>query len=93
MTDDKRENVEYEDSITPICINVANEQQLKAQGTGTVCFVLERGRTVKLTEVSNVPRLDKKVVSVAAVTARGVLVFFKRDQAVLMSNELKRGSN
>ena len=40
MTDDKRENVEYEDSITPICINVANEQQLKAQGTGTVCFVL-----------------------------------------------------
>uniref|UniRef100_A0AAV1V986 CCHC-type domain-containing protein n=1 Tax=Peronospora matthiolae TaxID=2874970 RepID=A0AAV1V986_9STRA len=86
MTDDKREFVEYEDLITPICITVANGQQLKAQGTGTVRFVLENGRTVKLTEVLHVPGLDMKLVSVTALTARGVIVQFKHDQAVLMSD-------
>ncbi|CAI5708033.1 unnamed protein product [Peronospora farinosa] len=51
MTDDKREFVEYEDLSTPIYITVANGHQLKAQGTGKARFILENGRTVKLTEV------------------------------------------
>ncbi|CAI5731002.1 unnamed protein product [Peronospora farinosa] len=88
MTDDKREFVEYEDLSTPIYITVANGHQLKAQGTGKVRFILENGRTVKLTEVLYVPGLDKKLVSVAALTARGVLVQFKRDQAVLISDDV-----
>ena len=79
MTDDKREFVEYGDLSTPNYISVANGQQLKAQGTGTVCFVLENGRTVEITEVLRVPGLDKKLVSVAALTARGVRIHFKRD--------------
>ncbi|CAI5715318.1 unnamed protein product [Peronospora farinosa] len=88
MTDDKREFVEYEDLSTPIYITVANGHQLKAQGTGKARFILENGRTVKLTEVLYVPGLDKKLVSVAALTARGVLVQFKRDQAVLISDDV-----
>ena len=88
MTDGKRKFVEYEDLITPIYITVANGQHLKAQGTGAVRFTLDNGRTVKLTEVLHVPGLDKKLVSVAALAARGVLVQFKRDQAVLMSDNV-----
>ena len=88
MTDDKRELVEYEDLSTPIYITMTNGQQLKAQVKGTVCCILENGRTVKLTELLHMPGLDKKLVSVAALTARGVLLQFKRDQAVLMSNDV-----
>ena len=69
MTDGKRKFVEYEDLITPIYITVSNGQQLKAQGTGTVRFILDNGRTVKLMEVLHVPGLDKKYVSVAALMA------------------------
>ena len=47
---------------------------MKAQGTGTVRFFLENGRTDKLTEVLHVPVLDKKLVYVAALTAVAVFV-------------------
>ena len=36
----------------------------------------------------HLPRIDKKLASVAALTARGVLVPFKHNQAVLMSENV-----
>ena len=78
--------MEYENLTTPISITVANGQHLMAKGTGSVRFVLENGRTVMLKKVLHVPKLDKKLVSVPALTARGVLVQFKRNQAVITSN-------
>uniref|UniRef100_A0AAV1T9V0 Polyprotein n=1 Tax=Peronospora matthiolae TaxID=2874970 RepID=A0AAV1T9V0_9STRA len=86
MTDDERDFVEYENLTTPISITVANGQHLMAKGTGSVRFVLENSRTVMLKKVLHVPKLDKKLVSVPALTARGVLVQSKRNQAVLTSN-------
>ena len=77
MTDDERDFVEYEDLTVPISITVANGQHLMAKGTGSVRFVLKNGRTVMLKKVLHVPKLDKKLVSVPALTARGVLVQFK----------------
>ena len=69
MTDDERDFVEYENLTAPISITVANGQHMMAKGTGSVRFVLENGRTVKLKEVLHVPKLDKKLVSVPALTS------------------------
>ncbi|CAI5701576.1 unnamed protein product [Peronospora effusa] len=88
MTGEKRKFVEYEYLSTLKYITVANGYQLKAQGAGTVHFMLEYDHTFKLTEVLHVPGLDKKLVFVAALTARGVLVQFMRDQAVLISDNV-----
>ena len=88
MNDEKCKFMEYEYLPTPIYITVANGQQLKAQGTGKVQFLLENGWKDKLKEVLHVPGLDKKLVSVAALTARGVSVQFKRDQAFQMRDNV-----
>ncbi|GMF27787.1 unnamed protein product [Phytophthora fragariaefolia] len=86
MTDDLTDFVEYEELKSPIVITVANGRQLPAKGKGSVRVSLQSGRVVKLIEVLYVPHLDRKLVSVPALTARGVLVQFERDRATLMVN-------
>ncbi|KAE8966726.1 hypothetical protein PR001_g28311 [Phytophthora rubi] len=83
MTDELTHFDDYQELKAPISITVASGQQFPAKGNGSVRFSLRSGRVVKLTNVLYVPQLDRKLVSVPALTARGVLVQFDRDRATL----------
>lgn len=76
--------VEYRDLPNSIWVKVANGQRLEVKGRGIVRSVLDQERSVKLTDVLFVPNLNCKIVSVPALTVRGVPVQFDKQRAHLM---------
>lgn len=87
MTGDFGDFMEYADLSAPLSVTVANGQRLEVKGRGSVRFLLDSGSTVKLSNVLYVPRLDSKLVSVPALTARGVVVQFEHRRALITVNE------
>ncbi|GMF20289.1 unnamed protein product [Phytophthora lilii] len=73
----------FRELTEPIDITVANGQRLRAAGDGSVKLIMEDGVKVTLTDVQFVPHLDRKLMSISALTARGVGVHFEADTAVL----------
>ncbi|TYZ56851.1 hypothetical protein PybrP1_010058, partial [[Pythium] brassicae (nom. inval.)] len=65
----------------------ASGQRLEAKGEGCVRLKTNNGKSVTLTGVLFVPQLDSKLISVPALTARGVLVQFRRESAALVVGE------
>ncbi|GMF65420.1 unnamed protein product [Phytophthora lilii] len=86
MTDERDDFDDFRELAAPITITVASGEPLDAEARGTVRFTLQNGSTVTLTDVLYVPMLDRRLVSVAALTARGVLVQFEHGKATLMLN-------
>ncbi|KAI9912061.1 hypothetical protein PsorP6_008913 [Peronosclerospora sorghi] len=83
MTGDSADFVEYSDLAESIWVTIANGQRLEAKDRGSVRFVLDGGRTVKLTDVLFLPQLGSKLVSVSSLTVHGVVVQFEQHRAVL----------
>jgi hypothetical protein len=70
----------------PIVITVANGERLKATGIGTVQVRDEEQVRVKLTDVLYVSDLNRSLLSISALTAKGGVVEFYSDHAVLSLN-------
>ncbi|KAE9350619.1 hypothetical protein PF008_g6345 [Phytophthora fragariae] len=86
MTGERLDFTEYRALATSIEIAVANGQRLHAVGVGTVKFTITGGASITLIEVLHVPRLDRKLMSISALTAKNVVVQFQADHALLLSN-------
>ncbi|GMF31059.1 unnamed protein product [Phytophthora lilii] len=83
MSGDQVDFDDFRELTEPIDITVANGQRLRAAGVGSVKLIMEDGVKVTLTDVLFVPHLDRKLMSISALTARGVGVHFEADTAVL----------
>ncbi|KAI9917413.1 hypothetical protein PsorP6_012969 [Peronosclerospora sorghi] len=83
MTGDSADFVEYSDLAESIWFTIANGQRLEGKGRGSVRFVLDGERTVKLTDVLFLPQLGIKLVSVSSLTTHVVVVQFEQHRAVL----------
>ncbi|GMF38893.1 unnamed protein product [Phytophthora lilii] len=83
MSGDQKDFDDFRELTEPIDITVANGQRLRAAGVGSVKLIMEDGVKVTLTDVLFVPHLDRKLISISALTARGVGVHFEADSAVL----------
>ncbi|KAJ0412135.1 hypothetical protein ATCC90586_004055 [Pythium insidiosum] len=84
MSGDKNDFVEYRDLVTTIDITVANGQRMVAVGVGSARLRVDDSKTIKLTNVLYVPHLDRKLLSISALTARGVTVQFENKCALLV---------
>ncbi|KAJ0391403.1 hypothetical protein P43SY_010543 [Pythium insidiosum] len=84
MSGDKNDFVEYRDLVTTIDITVANGQRMVAVGVGSARLRVDDSKTIKLTNVLFVPHLDRKLLSISALTARGVTVQFENKCALLV---------
>ncbi|TYZ61547.1 hypothetical protein PybrP1_003632 [[Pythium] brassicae (nom. inval.)] len=87
MTSDQAGFVEFQPLSNTIDITLANDHRLAAVSVGAVSLRTDEGVSVTLTEVLFVPKLDRKLISISALTARGVVVEFLGDRASLILNE------
>ena len=65
------------------CVTVVNGQQLEVKGRGSARRFLPDGVTAKLTDVMYVLTLNVKLVSVAALADRDIVVYFQPNHAVV----------
>lgn len=79
MTADREDFDDYRELQAPLNITVASGHRLPARGVGSVKFSFDTGRVVSLRDVLHVPGLDRKLVSVNALTAKGAQVQFQND--------------
>ena len=83
MSSDESDFVNLIRLQSPLWVTVANGQQMEVKGHGSVRLYLENGNTVRLTNVMYVPKLEGKLLSVSALTSRGVVVQFEQDHATI----------
>lgn len=67
---------------------VANGARLPVQGVGDVMLGLQGDRTVVATDVLFVPELDRKLLSVPALTAKGARVEFKNSCSISVNGKV-----
>lgn len=77
MSFDRDEFCEYRALDSMMTVTVANGQQLQVRGVGSVRFSIGGSQMVKLTDVLFVPQLDRKLLSIAALVAKGAEVLFQ----------------
>ncbi|DAZ97656.1 TPA: LOW QUALITY PROTEIN: hypothetical protein N0F65_003974, partial [Lagenidium giganteum] len=76
MTFEASDFVELRSLKGSLTISIANGHRLPVRGIGTVRLATPRGTVVRLTDVMYVPELDRKLLSVHALTAKSVEVRF-----------------
>jgi hypothetical protein len=75
--------MEFRPLAGPINTTVENGEHLSAAGVGSVSLRDENGVSVKLTNVLYVPDLDRSLLSISALTAKGGVVHFNSEHATL----------
>ena len=78
-----------------ILVAVGNDAKCPAKGTGTISFVSSTGDTKDLSDVLYVPDIGRNLLSVSAITDRGLKVHFDQQSAVILDkkdNIVGRGS-
>jgi hypothetical protein len=83
MTNDRDDFCDFEDLRGSLEISVANGQRLAARGVGSVQFLMNNGRRIKLTGVLYVPALDRKLMSIPALAAKGAGVQFQNNGCMI----------
>lgn len=83
MTCEKSDFVLYKEVEGEIDVVVANGERLAVRGVGNVEFKFDGGKTALVTGVLYVPGLDRKLLSVPALTAKGADVEFKDDYCTI----------
>ncbi|KAL7995831.1 putative integrase, catalytic core, Zinc finger, CCHC-type, ribonuclease H-like superfamily [Plasmopara halstedii] len=86
VTSERGDFDDFRELASPIVITLTSGERLDARGSESVRFTLQNGAAVTLTDVLYVPMLDRRLVSVAALTAHGVLVQFEHGKATLVLN-------
>ncbi|GMF31514.1 unnamed protein product [Phytophthora fragariaefolia] len=76
MTHSRQDFVEFRELQIPTDIVVASVQRLRAMGVGTVRFMIDSGRMIKATEALYVPDLDRRLLSIPSLVAKGASVEF-----------------
>ncbi|TYZ66515.1 hypothetical protein PybrP1_006514 [[Pythium] brassicae (nom. inval.)] len=77
MTHDRNDFVRYKALDSRVDVFVADGGRLPVHGVGDVELQLQCGRTAVATDVLHVPALNRKLLSVPALTAKGAEVEFK----------------
>ncbi|POM62824.1 polyprotein [Phytophthora palmivora] len=71
MSFDRDGFCEYRTLDSMMTVTVANGQKLQVRGVGSVRFSIGGSQMVKLTDVLFVPQLDRKLLSIASLIAKG----------------------
>ncbi|KAF4146992.1 putative integrase catalytic domain-containing protein [Phytophthora infestans] len=79
MTHDRSDFDEFRALQEPTDIVVASGQRLRAVGTGVVRFTVGNGPVIKVTEVLYVPDLDRRLLSIPSLVAKGAAISFDGD--------------
>ncbi|KAE9000218.1 hypothetical protein PF010_g13226 [Phytophthora fragariae] len=79
MTHSRQDFVEFRELQSPADIVVASGQRLRAMGVGTVRFMIDSGRMIKDTEVLYVLDLNRRLLSIPSLVAKGASVEFSGD--------------
>ncbi|KAE9329800.1 hypothetical protein PR003_g15469 [Phytophthora rubi] len=77
MSFDRGEFCEFRALESAMTVTVASGERLRVSGIGSVCFAIGASQTVKLTDVLFVPELDRKLLSVPSLVAKGGEVLFQ----------------
>jgi hypothetical protein len=77
MSSHRNEFIEYRTLDTPINISIANGSKLSAVGIGSVRITLPNKERVRIEEVLFVPQLDRRLLSVPSLVAKGLDVTFE----------------
>ncbi|KAE9320320.1 hypothetical protein PF008_g18063 [Phytophthora fragariae] len=76
MSFDRGEFCEFRALESAMTVTVASGERLRVAGIGSVCFAIGASQTVKLTDVLFVPELDRKLLSIPSLVAKGAEVLF-----------------
>lgn len=74
---------------TPVPISIANGCEVKALGTGSVPIVLSDGTLIRAFDVLWVPELDRRLISISALVAKGLSVKFERDVCAISNGDIE----
>ncbi|KAI9909085.1 hypothetical protein PsorP6_014813 [Peronosclerospora sorghi] len=74
----KNEFAELEMLKNPINITIANGSEVLAMGVGTVRVMLKNENPIKIEEVLFVPDLDRRLLSIPALSRKGLQVLFTK---------------
>jgi hypothetical protein len=67
----------------PTVISIANGSEVTAVAVGSIPIVLANGKSVRVHDVLYVPELDRRLISISALVAKGLEVKFHGDQCVI----------
>lgn len=67
----------------PVLISIANGCELKALGSGSIPITLLDGTLVRVQDALYVPDLDRRLISISALVAKGLKVEFEHDDCVI----------
>jgi hypothetical protein len=77
MSFDRGEFCEFRVLASAMTVTVASGERLRVSGIGSVRFAIGVSQTVKLTDVLFVPELDRKLLSIPLLVAKGAEVLFR----------------
>ena len=80
----KESFVKLSEHESPHKVKLGDDYQYPIQGSGESSYKLDSGKSMKMKNVLFVPRLKKNLLSVSALDAKGMRVFFFVDGQVLM---------
>ncbi|DBA05375.1 TPA: hypothetical protein N0F65_007537 [Lagenidium giganteum] len=87
MTFDLEDFIEYRTLVDILEVTVANGQRLRAAGAGLVRLGPEDGKPVTLTEVLHVPKLNRKLMSIPALSSKGASCVFEATKCIVYSGK------
>lgn len=80
---------DYGELRSDVCIPMTDGNTVKAKERGSVAFTAIDDRRVTLTDVLHVLELEKRLLSVPALTEKGAGVNFRRDKCVISYQDTK----
>ena len=73
---DRDEFSNLDSVMDPIMITIADGSEVEAQGVGTVRVQLQTGEVIRIEETLWVPGLDRRLLSISALSREGLQVIF-----------------
>ena len=89
MTNKKNWYSSWKPLQEPINVIVGNDAKIPAEGLGNISFLASTGEKKQLTDVLYVPKIKRNLLSIAAITDRGLKVNFKRTKAQIVDSTRK----
>uniref|UniRef100_A0AAV1U517 Polyprotein n=1 Tax=Peronospora matthiolae TaxID=2874970 RepID=A0AAV1U517_9STRA len=86
MCPDRNEFSNLNSLTDPIMITIADGSEVEAQGVGTVRVQLKTGEVIRIEETLWVPGLDRRLLSISALSKRGLQVIFSDLSCQIRSN-------
>ena len=86
MCPDRDEFSKIDSLKDPIMITIADGSEVEAKGVGTVRVQLKTGEVIRIEETLWVPGLDRRLLSISALSRKGLKVIFSNLSCQIRSN-------